>query len=429
MKKHAIAALTLFAFLLPCCRRDFTSQSETAKPDILDNKEQVTEIELPKEGKYVNYTGVGLTIDPDGPFGSRAKSLDSAIKSGGGKDTEHGVLLGLVWLKNHQSPNGMWSGQNFTALCREGPCSGVNTSPRFNLGLTSLAVLAFTGAGHTDKIGKFKRTVKNAMKAIMERQLPNGCFVEKGDKQSSDGHWIYGQILATMAMCELVGIDHLGLNRVRYGKKVQNAVDYLVKCKNPYLGWGYGYQLGDNNTWFTSWAVLALHAASKAGFKVPDSAFDGAKNWYNKVTDEESGRADYTSWSSQPSSKTCIQTMTAATHLCRILMGERIDELNIRAIGRILMEYPPNWGEGSTALDMYNWHFRSLALFQLGDPYWARWNKELKKALLNHQRKKGCECGSWDPIGSWGQEGGRVYSTAICTLTLETYYRYSRIGR
>ena len=31
--------------------------------------------------------------------------------------------------------------------------------------------------------------------------------------------------------------------------------------------------------------------------------------------------------------------------------------------------------------------------------------------------------GSWDPSGPWGRYGGRLYSTAISTLTLEVYYR------
>ena len=29
--------------------------------------------------------------------------------------------------------------------------------------------------------------------------------------------------------------------------------------------------------------------------------------------------------------------------------------------------------------------------------------------------------GSWDPKCAWGEDGGRVYSTAILVLTLEAY--------
>ena len=34
-----------------------------------------------------------------------------------------------------------------------------------------------------------------------------------------------------------------------------------------------------------------------------------------------------------------------------------------------------------------------------------------------------CEAGSWDS-GNLDSIGGRVYTTAMCVLTLEVYYRY-----
>jgi hypothetical protein len=36
------------------------------------------------------------------------------------------------------------------------------------------------------------------------------------------------------------------------------------------------------------------------------------------------------------------------------------------------------------------------------------------------------EHGSWDPVDAWGNVGGRVYSTALCELTLSVGYRYNR---
>lgn len=52
--------------------------------------------------------------------------------------------------------------------------------------------------------------------------------------------------------------------------------------------------------------------------------------------------------------------------------------------------------------------------------------------MVKNQHRDGANknlYGSWDPIGAWGDEGGRVYSTAILTLTLEAYYRYSKLVR
>ncbi len=48
------------------------------------------------------------------------------------------------------------------------------------------------------------------------------------------------------------------------------------------------------------------------------------------------------------------------------------------------------------------------------------WMKALHTAVERHQHPNGsgARAGSWDPIGPWGPDGGRVYSTAILTLAL-----------
>jgi hypothetical protein len=76
---------------------------------------------------------------------------------------------------------------------------------------------------------------------------------------------------------------------------------------------------------------------------------------------------------------------------------------------------------------MYYWYYGSYALFQYGGPDWKRWNEDMKKVMLETQRQGQIdEDGSWDPVDEWGHPGGRVYSTAICAMTLEVYYRFMR---
>ena len=55
---------------------------------------------------------------------------------------------------------------------------------------------------------------------------------------------------------------------------------------------------------------------------------------------------------------------------------------------------------------------------------WQRWNAALQAELLARQRWDGTAAGSYDPDDLWGGYGGRVYSTALATLSLEVYYRY-----
>jgi hypothetical protein len=42
-----------------------------------------------------------------------------------GRRTESAVLLGLLWLKNHQNPKGMWSTENFMGNCKKQEVVGV----------------------------------------------------------------------------------------------------------------------------------------------------------------------------------------------------------------------------------------------------------------------------------------------------------------
>ena len=63
-------------------------------------------------------------------------------------------------------------------------------------------------------------------------------------------------------------------------------------------------------------------------------------------------------------------------------------------------------------------------MFQHGGGAWEQWNTAVVDELLRQQRDDGEAKGSWDPTDRWSTIGGRVYQTAICTLTLEVYYRY-----
>ena len=91
---------------------------------------------------------------------------------------------------------------------------------------------------------------------------------------------------------------------------------------------------------------------------------------------------------------------------------------------------PPVWDESDGSIDMYYWYYGTFAMNQWGGKHWKDWRKAIETALIPNQHRKDKEdnfFGSWDPVGPWGEDGGRVYSTAICTLMLEVYYRYSQI--
>ena len=80
------------------------------------------------------------------------------------------------------------------------------------------------------------------------------------------------------------------------------------------------------------------------------------------------------------------------------------------------------------SIDFYYWFHGTEAMLLADGPRgsrWKQWNIKLKSALvpLQNGSTEGCKAGSWETFGRWTGEGGRVYATALNTLTLESFYR------
>jgi hypothetical protein len=351
--------------------------------------------------------------------------------------TESAVLSGLRWIHFHQDkPSGKWDADNFQKNCKGpgSPCSHVNQTPPaagFDVGVSGLALLAFMGYGQTHRHGKFKRTVRRGLKHLMTVQdSATGRF-----GNASGESWIYNHAIAATAMCEAFAVTRDNLLK----QPAQKAVDYILRAQNPGYGWKYEPRDGKNDTSVTGWMVLALKAAQMGKLNVPKSAFDGAIAWFDRVTRVSDGKVGYMRpgdigarlMSRPPDMFKSLPTMTAVSVLCRIFCGQKRTENKIRQGVKLLMSNLPDYNRPKNdKVNFYYWFFGTYAMFQYGGWDWASWNNAMKNALLGSQRAgRICQDGSWDPVGEWGIVGGRVYSTAINVLTLEIYYRYSRMAR
>ncbi|HZN57955.1 MAG TPA: prenyltransferase/squalene oxidase repeat-containing protein [Planctomycetota bacterium] len=408
-----------------------------------------------------NQTGtnmsMGIGAGVAGAYGERW-GKGSINREGGSDGTEDVVRAALEWLRRHQSPDGSWQGENFTAMCKK-TCRNVDEKRYGNgkgfadhdVGLTALAMLAFSGYGHTHRDGVYPDYVECLQKAVnylkksqvhSEDPTTNGRYGPGTGEQ-----WVYDHAIATMAMGELLVMsnDVIGLK-----KSVTEAVNLCLRAQNDGFGWRYGIRAGDNDTSVTGWMVLALKTAKGAGLDIPktefERAFAGAMHWLDRATStngktgymvpgDEGSRLASIQGDPYPYSKN-LSCMTAVAVLCRLFAGESRGKKSIQQGIDILMHEPPRWqeqkGRSLSTINMYYWYYASYAIFQYGGPAWKKWNPDMIKALLDSQRKLDlkdgttCEDGSWDPIDEWGTAGGRVYSTALGAMTFEVYYRFTR---
>lgn len=367
-----------------------------------------------------------------GAYGQRW-GKGSLIHEGGSPGTERAVLAGLQWLVRHQDEDGRWNSDDFSQNCTKGKCDDAGFE-YWDGGVTGLALLAFLGAGHTHRHGKFRTTVRKALTWLKKDQQQGGDLdgafgYEEVEPGRPKEEWIYNHAICTMALCEAYAVSR----DFTLKKHAQRAVDFCIRAQNPSFGWRYGVRSGDNDTSVTGWMVLALKAAKTADLNVPKEAFLGARSWFDRAT-SQSGVTGYRAPDGsssflpmQQDKYEPVPCMTAVAVLCRIFTGQKKSEEVIKKGERELLDSLPYWPKEDTrSVNMYYWYYATYAMFQLGGRSWREWNKMMQMTLLPTQRQGGDEDGSWDAVGEWGIAGGRVYSTAINVLTLEIYYRYER---
>lgn len=352
---------------------------------LLDSVHATSTIEAPS-------IGIALT--------GREKGMKQALLGayGGTATTEAAVKAGLEWLKRNQQRSGLWS--------LMGPYSDGSTIEN-ELAATSMALLAFQGAGNTHREGEFKETVARAWKALLEMQDKDGNFYRGG---GAHNHRLYTQAQATIAICELYGMT----KDPEFKKPAQLAIDYAVKIQAPEGGWRYEPRV-DSDLSVTGWFVMALQSALMAGLHVPSPTLDNVTKFLDSVQ-LDGGRmyAYLPGQGAKPS-------MIAEGLLCRQYLGWKHDDERLLDGCEIILANPVDYDDQ----DVYYWYYATQVTHHMGGDIWDRWNHVMRDAVPREQEKTGAERGSWSPADDrWGNHGGRLFVTCLSIYMLEVYYRH-----
>lgn len=339
------------------------------------------------------------------PYVQRAPEKRKEILQtmGGSRETEQAVALALDWLARHQSADGRWDGTYFDSSC--GECGGVQQATS-DIALTGLALLCFLGTDHTHlDDGPYRDVVGRGLDWLLSRQKRRGGLL--GDQES-----LYSHGIAIMALAECYGLT----GDQRLLGPVKKGVEFIYAARNRDQG-GWRYLPGQyGDTSMLGWLMMAVVSAQRANVDVPDGAFDVARRWMGLVS--KPGRPGQYAY--QPT-RPVTPAMTAEGMFVWQLLGARRTQRRMAGSAEYLVRHLPKWRTGANT---YYWYYATMALFQHQGPEWAKWNEAVKEELLAHQVTRGKAAGSWQTKDRWSQYAGRIYQTALCTLTLEVYYRY-----
>jgi hypothetical protein len=243
--------------------------------------------------------------------------------------------------------------------------------------------------------------------------------------QSANG--VFGRDY-THGICTYAISEGYALTKIMALKDAMDkGIAVIINGQQPFGGYDYGYKKGERaDLSVAGWQFQAMKAAKMAGCsneKLEDAIKLGVQYLRKQAFDGQG--FCYSSQAGVQSAGGHSPSMTGAGTLCLQLLGyPNVPE--VRAGLETLKETPCVWAVTDPKADdkekkgaknpIYAWYYITQAKFQKGGKDWDEWNTQFSRALIGGQAKDG----HWEG----GDHGGDVYTTALCCLMLEVYYRY-----
>lgn len=352
---------------------------------------------------------------------AKTKALE---KFGGTDATERAVASGLRYLARIQNSDGSWGDRS-------------DFDGKYGLvyvGKSALCVLAFLGAGHTP-------ASNTEHSGVVKKAIAHLLALQEEDSGAFGPSSCYGHGIATYALAECYGLT----KSTELLRPLEKALTWIVDHQGPRRdrrnrgGWGYfspGMQPEDDyaRVSVSAWMVMALESARLSGIELPEDVMPRAREYIELSFDQPNGWFRYNHKPSRVNSQwPTLPSSTPAGAFCLMLLGAGPGDEKVDAAVRYTVERRPEQyrryedddfvlrGQGN----VYFWYYGTLCCFLAGGERWAEWNSRLRTVLPGAQSSDG----SFPPIDVYAQQAGdtrrdRAYTTAMCVLCLEVYYRY-----
>jgi len=344
------------------------------------------------------------------------------------KPVRESIEQALAWLASCQDTkqrgandaDGRWHPTDFVKHFPEGAMSGPG-GRLYSGGVTGLAASLYLAIGRFDD-----PALREGLEFLVRSQDGSGYLSD-----SRSQHFLIAHAFATQAMCEAWIVT----GDPRYRRCAVRAIRACEAARNPGLGWRYEPQGAENDTNVSAAMLGALSMAERGGIAVDAGAFRGGARWIASCTDEEYGQIGYNVQGGSPARPAGLQdafppehsqAMTAAGLWGMSVARRHAEKLPgcLDKAEKLCADLPPEWS--GPRRDFYFWYYGTLVMHGIGGKRWSTWNRKLTTALIENQRREeSAFAGSWDPVGPWGHDGGRVYMTAICGLMLATPIRFT----
>jgi squalene cyclase len=374
--------------------------------------------------RLLHLAGATLLVLAPAPAPASAQGLDLPPAPTGASPIDitpaqaRAVERGLAWLAANQNADGSWTAKIGYKLNND---YNFTSEDNGHVGVTALACMAFLAGGHLPGRGPYGDRVERGLGFILDSVQEDGYITRHRTR-------MYSHAFATLFLAEVYGTTR----REDVRRKLQKAVDFIVKSQNEEGGWRYEPYAIESDMSIVVCQVLALRAARNIGIRVPRGTVDRAARYVvdSAVTDEsrsrgyrqfgggaEVGTFHYQKDVFSRSSFALTAAGVTALHGLGIYSDASIE----RGIEFLVRELPGfNRDEGLRKRGhyffWYGHYYGVQAMYTVGSPYWEPYFEEVRDVLLQLQQ----EDGSWP-----NRTGpGAAFGTACAVLTLEIPYRF-----
>ncbi len=369
--------------------------------------------------------GGGINMLPPALKGrcSTTDRLAKLVQNGGSPKCEDAVNLSLEWLKGKQNPDGSWGTKHRGAM-------------------TGFALLCYLGRCITPDDPKYGENVMKGILYLIElsKKDDKGLIASESPPTIAS---IYEHGIATYALGEMYALARLGKKELPGMREAfEGGVRFVIANQLDSGGWRYykgGYETtGAPDLSVSGWQYQALKAAKLTALPIPGlhQSIDKATKYLKSTQIKIKGgdfipggfgninrEKAYNMWSLTGVGILGLQTLDKGG-------GHQAIFSAIKFSNDFFKKSPPDW---ATNCSLYSWYYYSQAYFQYGGKDWKEWNDSAMALVLANQNSDG----TWKAEGTSAAHGSNtsgtgadadIYRTCLCTLMLEVYYRYLKVG-
>jgi len=293
-----------------------------------------------------------------------------------------------AWLCQSQESDGSWSAAKWGG------------SKQFEVALTGLSLMTLL-----DGTARQNSAIEKAVAYLIQHQQADGRF---GDLFSGTP---YNQGIATLALAKAY--------ETRKNETIRLALDKAISAIgfSQYNdgGWGYYNEAHPaSNLSITLWQIEALRLVSLLGWPGTQPRVERGLRWMAGVAADD-GSFGYQKSGDTPGGASQTLTAMGAMSLLDPAHIGLVSPSRRQAIKAQMQRLASTSGPD---MDYYRRYFLTAALKKMNEASAQQGLVAIRRELVSRQVKQGAEAGSWQADTRWGSSGGRIYATAMASLSL-----------